>query len=670
MVGPSETIRLSRDIADTYCIIDKMSNDEDARRYGHREDDHPDDPIDESTRLQTNLLPMDELSDDSTPPTPRFMQDQGSYRYMKWVPVPIRRVSKAAVIWAHGPDPPRIHTIKPLFLLIQEIPLRLLDRYVPKRRHRIVLLIAYYFLWILTFAFVMQKSTLATEIEGWGAPGNIGCGNTYWVPGNNCGLNGNDCRPFNGSGFAFRCPANCAEQHVLNPRAVGANEIIYQTLVIGGPSEEDERPIYRSDSYICSAAIHAGIIDNTKGGCGVVSLVGAHRNYKSSKHHGIKSIGFDSNFPSSFTFHSGAECKARDARWELLYVSLTFTVVLSLFTTSPGLFFFTIFVALFAHVGLASDPPYHSSITALVSLLLGRFLPAMFCAFVIYRYMGVRRTLTGLTAQIEKTILWLGACWVGALTNYTLDFIPIQRLNKHDLDQQPGAKLALAIIIILLVVIVIKQIFYFQREGRLIRYLGIYGIFVASILISLCLPGLHLRIHHYILALLLLPGTSMQTRPALLYQGLLIGLFINGIARWGFDPVLQTSAALQGDAQHKSKLPRISTPSITIGQNISTISFSWLAPPEPFDGISVLVNDVERFRGYTDEGFASDKHFVWTKDPNIDEPEYFRFAYMEGPQSWDYTKAGIWNADGTWTEMKAGPSRVKSRALDEEKLLK
>jgi hypothetical protein len=538
-----------------------------------------------------------------------------------------------------------------------------LGKYAPKRRQKITLLIAFYLSWILVFAMVLRQSTFATEIDGWGTPVDIGCGNTYWAAGNDCGMNGNQCRPFGGSGYAFKCPANCLSYQVWNYRAVGAQEVIRRPLVIGGPSEQDETPIYRSDSFICSAALHAGIIDDANGGCGVVSLVGPHRNYESSTRHGIESIGFDSNFPSSFTFHQETSCKAKDTRWSLLFVSLTFTVLLSLFTTSPGVFFFSIFTGLFAHVGLASDPPEHNSMTGLVSNILGKFLPAAFCAVVIYQHMGVRRTLSGLSAQIEKTVLWLGGCWFGALSNYTLDWIPIQRLTKQDLERQPGAKLALAIIIMLLVTIVAQQVFYFRREGRLVRYLGIYGTFVGAILISLLLPGLNLRIHHYILALLFLPGTSMQTRPALVYQGILVGLFINGIARWGFDPVLQTSGALRGDAPHDSKLPVILPPETVLGQNVSTISFSWSPPPDSFDGISVLVNDVERFRGYIDDGFPADSRFDWTKDANVDEPEYFRFAYMEGSRSWDYTKAGIWNADGTWTDMEPGPSKVKSRSL-------
>lgn len=633
-------------------------NDQAGAIYGAREDEHPDAPIEE-----TGLLPLHEMSDDESPPTPRFLQDIGSWRQWKWVPLPVRRVSKAIKEWAKGPTPPQIHHIEPLFPTIQEAPAKLLNYYLPKRRHKVLLLILYYFLWIFTFGIVLRESTFATEIEGFGTPYPIGCGNVYWVPGNQCGLNGSNCRPFNGTSFAFRCPGDCASNHVLNPRAVGDQEINYRSLVIGGPLEEDGPAIYRSDSFICGAAIHAGVIDNAEGGCGVVSLVGEHTNYPSSKRHGIESIGFDSKFPSSFTFRSSYTCEARDPRWNLLFVSLSFTVILSLFTTSPEVFFFSMFTGIFAHVGMASDPPPHSSIADLVSNLLGKFLPAAFCAFVIYKYMGGERALAGLTAHIEKTVLWLGGCWFGALSNYTLDWIPIQRLNAHDLAQQPGAYLALAIIIVLLVVIVIKQVFYFRREGRLIRYLGLYGIFVGSILVSLLLPGLSLRIHHYILGLFLLPGTSMQTRPALLYQGLLLGLFINGIARWGFDPVLQTPGALQGDAQHNSKLPSLLQPAITLGMNVSTITFNWRLPlPEPMDGISVLVNDVERFRGYLDEGAD---HFEWTRNSSMAEPEYFRFGYMQASQTWDYTKAGVWHPDGSWTEMQPGPSKIKRSERDQ-----
>lgn len=646
----------------------------------HGIDDSPDDPITESTRLQ--LDNYDEP--DTSPPTPRFLQDETTWRDYSWVPTSLRRVAKRFSRWAKGPNPPQIQRINPLFPLIQEYPIRLLDRFVPKTKERVILLLIYYISWMLTFGLVLRQSTFASEVADYGVPVNLGCGNTFWWAGNTCGPDGIRCRPFSGESFAFRCPADCSSYQALNPRAVGAQEIVYRPMVVGGSPVDspDNDPLYRGDSVICGSAIHAGVVDDATGGCGIVSTVGRGTNYPSIRRNGISSIEFDSWFPKSFTFKRGVSCEAKDLRWPLFGISFTYSAIFSLFCTQPSLYFFTIFTALFAHTGFASDPPNHSDLVDLFSNLLGKFLPAAFCGFVMYKY-SVRKTLTGLTAQIEKTVLWLGACWIGVLTNYTFRWIPISRLTSHDLKQQPGAKVALAGVVIFLVCVVIQQIYYFRLEGRLIRYLGLYGLFVAAILISLCLPGLNLRIHHYILALLLIPGTAMQTRPVLLYQGLLVGLFINGIARWGFDSVLQTGAALQGDAQHNSLLPEIIDPIISLGAsalaaNLQSITFNWTLPlPKPMDGISVLVNDVERFRGYRDDYTGDMNVFKWERkvrngqeDKEEALPEYFRFGYMQGTMVWDYTKAGIWGPDGTWTMMEAGPSRVSERAVDEDLLVR
>ncbi|KAL2760686.1 hypothetical protein ACRALDRAFT_1059548 [Sodiomyces alcalophilus JCM 7366] len=647
----------------------------------HTELPHPDNPLDDAT---TTAYPRDRegnrgdglVLENTFSSAPRFMQDreeneaQDSWKRWNWVPYPVRRFSKAASRWARGPVHPKQWKIEPFFPRIQHSPLWLVDQLVPGRLRlrRVALVFLYLAVWVVTFALVKREGTLASDLAGWGEPSNIGCGATYWGAGNRCGLHGNDCRPFNGSGFAFRCPASCRDHRVLNPRAVGDQEIIYQPFVIGGPSDADGggMPIYRGDSFICPAAIHAGVVSDAEGGCGVVRLVGQHEGYVGSSRNGIDSIPFDSHFPLSFTFEPDVACHARDMRWDLLAISVVFSSVLSLFTTSPALFFFASFVAVFWHVGMASDPPPHASIPGLVSTVLGSFLPAMFCAWVMYDKMGVRRTLGGLTAQVEKTVLWLGACWVGALTNYTLGFIPISRLTAHDLRQQPGAQAALAVIIIVLFCIVVVQAWFFQQEGRLLNHLRLYGVFLLGILVAIALPGLELRIHHYILALLLLPGTSMQTRPSLVYQGLLIGLFINGIARWGFDPVLQTPAALQRDAQHNSPLPVVLPPAVDLGDALWTINLTWAVPDAPrYDGISVLVNDVERFRAYFDDEDMSpgdqQDSFVWTRDPESRFNEYFRFGYMEGSATWDYTRAGVWNAEGEWVEMPPGPSKVRVR---------
>ncbi|KAI6090732.1 hypothetical protein F4821DRAFT_9418 [Hypoxylon rubiginosum] len=141
---------------------------------------------------------------------------------------------------------------------------------------------------------------------------------------------------------------------------------------------------------------------------------------------GIESIHFDSYFPLSFQVSSDPAIKCRgDPRQILLAVSITFTVSLSLFTSSPSLQFAITFTAIFAHVGLVSDPPsaaFHNTsvLPDHVSLLVERFLPAAFIAFVLYRTC-ITRALQGLQAQFEKTIFWLGGFWVGALSNYTFD---------------------------------------------------------------------------------------------------------------------------------------------------------------------------------------------------------------------------------------------------------
>ncbi|KAI1848684.1 hypothetical protein JX266_005543 [Neoarthrinium moseri] len=633
---------------------------------------HPDAPIDEAGHL--------EIQENDGTLTPRFMQDEGAWKRWKWVPYPVRRFTKATVKWAHGPANPKDYKIRPFLPAVQEAPLRLVDRFLPNKTHRVWLFVGYIAIWILTFCLVMRQGLKASEIESYGTPSDISCGTTYWLSGNQCGTDGNDCRPFTDSGFAFKCPANCASYQVLNPRAVGDQEVVYTQLIVGGPSDpaNTTSAIYRGDSYICGAGIHAGVITNGKGGCGVVKLIGRQSNFVSSTRNGITSIGFNSYFPLSYTFETGIECESRDVRWSLLGVSVTFTAVLSLMTSSAPVFFFTTFVGIFWQVGMASDAPSHTTIAGLFSDILGKFLPAMFIAWVFYDKMGVRRTLKDLTAQVEKTVLWLGGCWVGALTNYTFDFIPIQRLTGHDLEQQPGAKAALAIIIIVLAAIIASQVWFFRQEARLTKYLKLYALFIAGIIVCLVLPDLSLRLHHYIVALLLVPGTSMQTRPALLYQGILIGLFINGIARWGFDSVLQTSYALQGDAQLNSPLPSIVAPVVDWAANasnavnataaaaLSTITFRWSSPPaSQYDGISILVNDVEKFRNYFADADA-ESSFVWTRNSSLDLDEYFRFAWMEGSSTMDYTKAGIWTADGTWTQMADGPSKVKARSLDGE----
>lgn len=491
----------------------------------------------------------------------------------------------------------------------------------------------------------------------------------YRRRGNDCGINGDSCRPFDNFAYPFRCPASCSHEQVFEPYAIGNKTLEYQSLVVGGPpagSDSVADAVYRGDSFVCSAAIHAGYLSDKQGGCGVLRLIGNHKDFPSSDRNHVKSVEFNSWFPLSFQFAEGKAANCRDLRWQILAVTLTFSIVLSLFVTSPAIFFCSIFTALFAHVALVSDPPAQSNYYSLISTAFGRFLPASFCMAVMY-LVSIRRTLTGLTAQYEKTILWLGACWVGALNNYTFDKIPIQRLTPHDL-KQPGAMTALIIIIIVILCIVFGQAWCLRVEGKFFKYLTIYGIMCGFLLLLVAVPGLNVRIHHYILALLFLPGTAMQNRPSLLYQGLLVGFFINGIARWGFDSIVQTWIELRGDAPLNSLIPDLLPPIIHMNDGFFSflqpnITFEWVQPQAEhgYDGISVLVNDVEQYKGYIDVGngeFGGMSSYTFVREKEwLDVPVYFRFAFLRGSGSEDYTKGGTWNVDGSWEMPPPGSVR-------------
>ncbi|KAL4759769.1 LCCL domain-containing protein [Aspergillus foveolatus] len=572
--------------------------------------------------------------------------------------------------WMRGPSPPHKYRINPWLGRWQTAPGRLIERYFHSTKTRFCLLLACLLLWGVAFISILHVSVAGQEIPGLGSPVKLSCSSRLWSNATNCGLDGDYCRPFDGETFAFRCPAGCSGFMVLEPYFVGPKEINYQHLVIGGAAAEG-RPdaVYRGDSSICQAAMHAGLLEDSKGGCGILRRTGEQKKFPAVDRNDISSVDFPSYFPLSFTFDTGASSEyggsdCQDLRWPLFTFSVVVSTILSLVVTSPAAFYASIFFIVYFQVVLSSDPPYSPDYYEIVSTALGRFLPCAFVGFAIYHFC-IRHTLSDLTAHWDKTILWLGPCWVGALNTDTFDKIPISRLTPHDIQQQPGALPALITIIVILVAIVITQALAFRNEGRMPKMLALYATLIAGIIILLLVPSMNLRIHHYILALLFLPGTTLQTRPSLLYQGLLLGLFINGIARWGFDSILQTSASLLDGAQLGSILPHIPPDIITIPSetpDIISFAFSSLQSlPSDVDGLSVIVNDVERYHAFRFDGAVDVRlpDLNWTRVvPG--EPEYFRFGFivenaLGGFWYEDFTRPIVWDSDGRWNVSVSSP---------------
>jgi hypothetical protein len=108
---------------------------------------------------------IDDPVEDDTPQEYPWMQ-----RVSDNIPSPLKRLSSTVVNWVKGPQPPRIYKIDPIFPSIQHAPLNLLDRYAPKRMQRFWLLFVFYICWILSFALILQRSSFAADVEGYGSP--------------------------------------------------------------------------------------------------------------------------------------------------------------------------------------------------------------------------------------------------------------------------------------------------------------------------------------------------------------------------------------------------------------------------------------------------------------------------------------------------------------------
>ncbi|TGZ83227.1 hypothetical protein EX30DRAFT_354385 [Ascodesmis nigricans] len=569
----------------------------------------------------------------------------------------------ALVPWVQGPSPPLDVAFTPLFPTLQQWPSRVLDRMLKRRKVKALALGSFLLLWLVLFSIVVHYSRFADRVEGI-IPNHLSCDEAFWYKNNECGLDGSYCKPFENRAVAFRCPANCLSAgQIRNPRAVGDLVLSHLPFVVGGPDPYDPTNItYRADSFICPSAIHAGIVSNRYGGCGIVLQTGMGTNYPSSRRHGVSSIGFPSSFPSSYTFVPQTEYHStacQDLRWHLFAVSIPFTtLVIILLPRLPAVAFSSLFSGIFFHVALASDPPFMEDPSGLVSRALSRFLPAAFIAAVLWTHVFKpvhhHPIFTSGTAIIEKCILFLGGLWIGALNNLTFDvLIPLDRLTPRDLNSQPGAKAALAIVIILLFFCALLQIHYLRLSGQLPSMLALYALFGIALGLLAAIPGNSLRIHHYILALLLLPGTRVPTRASMLFQGILLGLFINGVARWGFAGIVETPYSLQGDGLFYSAIPAFQPPPLVADKNV-TVYWNTTALDRTYvEGVSLLVNDVERARAALEDGEV-------TVERKEGEVTFLRLGYVKDllvGSVYDYTRAGVVDVDGSWKEPGKGWSR-------------
>ncbi|KAF5384916.1 hypothetical protein D9615_001400 [Tricholomella constricta] len=495
--------------------------------------------------------------------------------------------------------------------------------------------------YIIGFSFFSRAQSFLTPPSSY-----IGCTATYWASNNNCGLNGALCGPFSNSTFDFRCPARCDSVILQNPRTVGNEQVVFQPLIVGGG---DAQKTYRGDSFICAAANQAGLIGNSKGGCASLELIGNFTNFLPASGNGLTSIGFPTVFPLSFRFRDTTSLThCEDNRDGALVFNIIITWLLFVILRPKPIVLYWCLVCIgYWHVSLfsqprASPPP--------LSLAFGTFLPTLFIAYAFWR-LAFRFAMPAFShAPLEATVWYLAPFWAGVLTNLTTDKIPISRLTASDLSKRSGAITALVIIIIIVAIIIVNQIRVIRKTGWLPHYLKWYGLGGLVTVVISQLPGLELRLHHYILSMVLIPGTAFPTRLSAIYQGFLLGMFLNGAAAFGFDSILQTANELRQDGPQGSLLPTFVTNSTNFNASIALVNqtIAWDGLTGVWDGFSLLVDDVERYVG-TAVNFS-----LASFDPTI--PHFFRLAYTLGADTGDFTMPAVLWPNGTWVDPVLGPS--------------
>lgn len=448
-----------------------------------------------------------------------------------------------------------------------------------------------------------------------------------------CGLDGELCPSFDNDEkeIIFRCPALCDRSswtYSLIP--IGDQRIKYRGYFVGGgdnsgANDQISKP-YRADSYPCGAGVHAGVISPFFGGCARISYSDQGELYFPSApgHYGVgDSIEFLSFFKSSFVFKkllSGVNKSAHftqcyDPRLLVLVMNILLGIPIVYLTSGAATYWIINFVG-FWTICLATDPPYTvnatdpDSFANLLSIGLERFLPSGFILYVLW-HSSVKRTLSDpppeLNAKpspVSRVMLWYPFFWLGVLNNITFDRLPVDRLTILDLKEQAGALLAVSSIISTIGICAFIQAYKIWLSGRFRKYLTIYLCFVFGLIFLANIPGLTLRVHHYILAILLIPGCATRGRTALAFQGILLGLFLSGSSRWGLASIAETIDSLKRDDPRGTIIP----PEF-LGFNTTSGNLTWKIVDDEslntierklnskFNGISLLINDIERFVG-------------------------------------------------------------------------
>lgn len=245
--------------------------------------------------------------------------------------------------------------------------------------------------------------------------------------------------------------------------------------------------------------------------------------------------------------------------------------------------FGVVVLIIFLHIAFVSDRPDEPSISGfkdLFALASARFFPTGFYQWVVFDIIdhAVPQTLFSWT-------IFVAAIWVGALCNV------FERYCQGGM---------LWLVLSTIGYFIWKRAKELHTERRLYQYLLYYtllaiGFWVSSVMLSYV--DLHWHLHHYCWPLLLLPATGKTGIHNLIMKGVLVGICLNGAARWGFSSLVETGVSIP------AHWPPAPPPVATV--NETHVHLQWNNLPKPFGGVNVVVNGVMVASGFKIEQTVS-----------------------------------------------------------------
>lgn len=371
----------------------------------------------------------------------------------------------------------------------------------------------------LPFLFVLYFLNNFGADTSIGQPEYLSCDDSAWFGGTACRMNAGRCSPFRSDFHPFRCSARCmwGDKHGV----VGTNS--------GG---------YRADSSLCEAAIHSGAIDSGSGGCFQLQFIGGKTSFSNSSANGISSYASEFWFPKAFTISSVSNSLCVDFSFAILVWNILFVATLSCLAIPRPLFYIALCSLGYWYVVLVGAPRYSSE--NFIARALGDFLPFLAVVWLLYSWIG-RVVIPPSTFVSSLLLLFVAPFIVTLHLNMFSYFLPNISLSSDGFDSSGGGIAFLFFIVLCVLLVGVIQSRTAFKAGMLPWGITFYAAISFILLFGalLAMNSYDFHLHHYLFALLLLPGTRFKTKLSLVCHGLLMGAFVNGVSEWSYGSILE-----------------------------------------------------------------------------------------------------------------------------------